>query len=142
MGREDQNEMKGLSRRDMLKRMAIGGAVAWSAPIIMTFNSPAFAQVTSPPCDCPTPADPCSGQTECGEDCWCVVTVEGECFCHQTSNCVTVKSCTSSSECPPGWACAYSCCGELKCLPPCGTFVPAAAEAGGGARSAPPSRER
>jgi hypothetical protein len=33
--------------------------------------------------------------------------------------------CTSSDECPPGWACANTCCGifgfpAVVCVPPCG----------------------
>jgi len=38
----------GISRRQMLQRIGAGAAVAWTAPVLMTVKSPAFAQ--SPSC--------------------------------------------------------------------------------------------
>lgn len=35
---------KGLTRRDLLKRGAVAGAVAWSAPVVMSIRAPAYAQ--------------------------------------------------------------------------------------------------
>jgi hypothetical protein len=40
----------GLSRREVLKRAAIVGGVAWAAPVIQSITTPAFAQVTPPGC--------------------------------------------------------------------------------------------
>ncbi len=42
----------GLSRRQIIQRGALVGAVAWTAPVIATFRSPAGAQTGSVPCDC------------------------------------------------------------------------------------------
>src|SRR6266540_554312 len=42
---------EGLSRRRMLKRIGAGAAVAWTAPILTSIKTPAFA--ASPGCDCP-----------------------------------------------------------------------------------------
>lgn len=39
----------GISRRTVLKRAAVGGAVVWAAPAITTMTSPAYAQ-GSPVC--------------------------------------------------------------------------------------------
>ena len=40
---EDQEVTNGLSRRDMLRRAAIVGGVAWAAPVVTTLGAPAFA---------------------------------------------------------------------------------------------------
>ena len=42
--RPDPHE--GVSRRDILKRAAIAGGLAWAAPAIQSITTPAFAQVT------------------------------------------------------------------------------------------------
>ena len=42
----------GMTRRQIIQRGAIAGAVAWTAPVIATFHSPAGAQTGSVPCDC------------------------------------------------------------------------------------------
>jgi hypothetical protein len=36
----------GVSRREILKRAAIAGGVAWAAPVIQSITTPAFAQVS------------------------------------------------------------------------------------------------
>ena len=116
----------GLTRREMLKKSALVGAVAWTIPIVGSFNAPAFGQVTSPPCDCSGPncafADDCGGV---GTPCNCLTTVEGDCFCHNFSPCSGLQTCTASGECPTGWACVdNTCCGAIKiCVPPCGFSV-------------------
>ncbi len=116
----------GLTRREMLKKAALVGAVAWTVPIVGSFNTPAFGQVQSPPCDCSGPA--CRGADDCGgvgKNCNCLATVEGDCFCHQGVSCgaTGVVPCTSSTQCPPGWACAFSCCAGSQCHPPCGVYA-------------------
>jgi hypothetical protein len=86
------------------------------------------------------PFDPgggdCAGQGLCEDNCFCVRTWDDGRFCHQTSDCGSVSDCTTDAECPEGWACAYSCCAGLKCLPPCGGGATVAA-ATGGAMSGP-----
>ncbi len=39
----DKNSRSGISRRDVIRRGAIIGGVAWSAPIVQSLTSPAFA---------------------------------------------------------------------------------------------------
>jgi hypothetical protein len=50
---------EGLTRRDLLKRTAVAGAIAWSAPVILSIRTPAYA--ASPGirscCQCVTPGD-------------------------------------------------------------------------------------
>lgn len=47
------NPNLGVSRRDLLKRGAVVGAVVWAAPVVQSLSSPAFAQAAggSPLCD-------------------------------------------------------------------------------------------
>jgi hypothetical protein len=73
MGVHDERDKQGLSRRDVLKRAAVAGVVAWSAPVISSLRTPAFAQYGGceapscnfgEPCDCGACAarpvlDPC-----------------------------------------------------------------------------------
>jgi hypothetical protein len=66
---------KGFTRRDLLKRGAVAGAIAWSAPVILSLRTPAFAQ-GSPPirscCQCVTGGDtnePCESDGFTCESC-------------------------------------------------------------------------
>jgi hypothetical protein len=114
---------EGISRRRMLKRIGAGAAVAWSAPILTSIRTPAFAQgyggCGTPGIDCFT-CDPreldCNGDPSCG----CIPTQESDCFCIAPQACAGLQPCSSSSECPDGLRCANSCCGEPLCLVGCG----------------------
>jgi hypothetical protein len=44
MAEPRETGQKGLSRRDLLKRGAVAGAVAWSAPVVLSLRTPAYAQ--------------------------------------------------------------------------------------------------
>ena len=120
----------GLTRREMLKKAALVGAVAWTVPIVGSFNTPAFGSVTSPACDCDV-NEPCSGQTPCGAGCACLPTIAGECFCHNISSCGALRSCTVQNDCDGlvGYQCANSCCVDAAgvpvslCIPPCGVYA-------------------
>lgn len=46
---QDQAQGGGISRRSVLKRAAVGGAVVWAAPVVTSLTTPAFAQ-GSPSC--------------------------------------------------------------------------------------------
>ena len=84
-----------------------------------------------------TGPDTCGGQTSCSDTgCFCVTKLNGKCFCHQPIICGTTATCTTSDDCPEGWACAYSCCEGTVCLPPCGTSVAAPTALAGGRTSA------
>lgn len=138
----ETREARGLSRRKLLKRAAVGGGMLVAAPAM---TSTAYGQTGSPNCRAnPTPGvgepvkcnpgEPCLGQTPCGGEipagsfCTCIPGCKqqgnqesGRCFCHEVSLCAGLTPCESASDCPPGWACAESCCPGCNCLPPCGT---------------------
>jgi hypothetical protein len=118
---ENQNE---ISRRRMLKRIGAGAAVAWSAPILTSIRTPAFAQhyVCGDRC-----ADIlCFSEEDfaCNDagTCICTRTTEDTCFCGDGNcPCDAYPPCSSSADCPSGQACGLLCCtGQLACLPPCG----------------------
>ncbi len=116
----------GVSRRELLKRAAAVGAAAWTAPIVSTFNAPAFAggdvSPLCPPWECDDPIIEC-GEGANGMICVCDVDVEGNSFCWNDMFCVDTVPCTNSGECPPGWRCVTNCCEGTRCFPPCGTPV-------------------
>jgi hypothetical protein len=117
----------GISRRRMLKRIGAGAAIAWSAPVLTSLRTPAFAQVSPGACpawNCGDPITECGG-TPCGlGPCVCDVDTEGKPFCWDNIFCSDgATPCSSSSECPSGWRCSTNCCGQT-CLPECGTCGP------------------
>lgn len=123
------DETGSLSRRTLLKRVGAGAAFAWSAPVLMSISVPASA-ASPEPSVCRQCCVNC-GDFPCpsGPSCFCLTTVEGDCFCMQQSQCSAIPSCTTSADCPPGWRCedATSSCGRVVCVPPCGTSAGAAA---------------
>jgi hypothetical protein len=107
---------EGISRRRMLKRIGAGAAVAWTAPIITSLRSPAFAQ-GSPICDCNS--DPCFN--ECGPPgggCLCAKAIEGGCDCF-IPDCGSFEPCGASSDCGAGRRCVLECCGDPVCATLC-----------------------
>jgi len=70
-----------ISRRRMLKRIGAGAAVAWSAPIITSVQTPAFA-ASAPACSPCAPFD-CNNPAFCQEPCFsfCVERINTQCFC-------------------------------------------------------------
>ena len=129
---DEERPVNQISRRKALKRIGAGAAIAWSAPVLSSLRTPAFAQETprcQEPCDfvCGGSAQPCGAA-----DCLCDRTTERTCFCLNDAACDVLKACTSTAECPPGWGCVgIGCCPDLGtghlCLPPCGTSAGAAA---------------
>jgi hypothetical protein len=127
--REPDLAAERISRRRMLKRIGAGAAVAWSAPILTSLQTPAFAQQRY----CTQCAgDFCFGQTVCGTTpplgCPCAQPVgeegTGVCFCYQDDFCANRTLCASSADCPAGETCVHSCCdaavGSAVCFAPCG----------------------
>ncbi|MGH8979384.1 MAG: twin-arginine translocation signal domain-containing protein [Acidimicrobiia bacterium] len=126
---DGSDEQPDFSRRDALKRLGAAAGVAWSAPVVMSFFSPASAQTgTPPPPTTPTsePEIECMGAA-CGQevfcssqndDCICVATTDGLGLCAPGSLvCNDLLTC-SDGECPGGSTCAPdTCCGEPKCIP-------------------------
>jgi hypothetical protein len=115
----------GMTRREMLKKSALVGAVAWATPVISSLNTPAYAQqnVVSPAActtwDCGDPFDICGTTGPLGQ-CLCDVDVNGDSFCWEDILCTNSPPCTTNTDCPPGWRCTTNCCGT-SCLPECGT---------------------
>jgi hypothetical protein len=120
---------KGVSRRDLLKKLGAGAAVAWSAPIITSFGTKAFADSVhrnrcNPPCayprlcctNCPGALD---GLCGCSDD------VEGRCVCWTNAFCDDLAGCTTSADCGTRERCIRGTgCGFAgKCIPFCGDPV-------------------
>jgi len=115
----------GISRRRMLKRIGAGAAVAWSAPVLTSLASPAFAQTPtcSEPCDfvCGDEARQC-GPSDCELDfCLCEQTTENTCLCAQDAFCDQLRPCETSADCINGGSCVLdTCCGGGVCIRDCG----------------------
>ena len=134
----------GISRRTALKRIGVGAAVAWTAPMVMSIETPAFA--ASPVCTncsnlCPR------GDHICGSGRFCLIHQDpsGGCVCVQASYCGQSERsvnneppnpiiiCSSDADCnqngDTGYVCAVTCCPDAptnRCVP---TFDPGAATA-------------
>ena len=117
-----------VSRKKMLKRMGVGAAALWTAPIVLSAETPAFAGALNKLCQktalqtgqascwvCPAANSPC-GTTGC---CFCFTLVSGCCFCGNDYFCGNVPPC---GQCPSGWKCGITCCGTKDCIPPCGAI--------------------
>ena len=121
---DEQPIVERISRRKALKRIGVAGAAAaWSAPLISSLQTPAFAQA-SPRC-----AEPCDGVcntfTSCGDACWCSRAENDACFCWQDDQCVNLTDAGADGSCPAGQTAVSTCCdqgggGPIKCLQPCG----------------------
>src|SRR2546426_3328048 len=97
---EEPQVVVGISRRRMLKRIGAGAAVAWSAPILTSVRTPAFAQSGGSPCDPGAPCDvntPCNFANPCHNgnplcNCW-VNAGHNACFCGDLDPCVNHQPC-------------------------------------------------
>ncbi len=109
-----------VSRRRLLKRAGVGAAVIGAGSMVTAGTASAVGFCHD--CSC----SPCGSGNGCGH--WfghgvctaCVPTTEGCCFCHEGIACDGATGCANSGDCPPGWACAATCCGGLICVPPAG----------------------
>lgn len=121
----EASQVERISRRRALKRIgAAGAAVAWSAPLLSSLRTPAFAQA-SPRC---REGFSCGGDFETCSDspfCVCTSTVDGaECL---DTNCTGLGvGCTTNDQCEtlvgPGARCqpaGTGCCGN-QCIAACG----------------------
>jgi hypothetical protein len=155
MDEQDREIQDRISRRRMIKRLGAATAVAWTAPVLSSLGTPAFAQPQSCP-GCVALGQPqethCAQQPDCGAEpsgnpCSCLRTPEDRCVCHSCVFCdnPAVVPCTGQGGCPQGWVCAISCCSDpgtvddFRCLPACGSGVNpdpcVGARAGTGART-------
>ena len=104
-----------ISRRRMLKRIGAGAAIAWTAPVVTSMSTPAFA--ASGPCDCI--GSPCA-IGNCGppgSQCSCANTADSGCQCFIPA---CLGPCQHDADCGPGFACAQDCCGPPTCAQFCG----------------------
>jgi hypothetical protein len=116
-----------ISRRKMLKRIGAGTAIAWSAPVLSSLRTPAFARHIYPArCpgtnwECPDLIVECA-PTEPGllAPCVCDVDVSGNTFCWQNYFCLQSNACASNADCGALEACVTSCCLGQTCAPQCG----------------------
>jgi hypothetical protein len=96
-----------LDRRQLLKRLAVGGSVAWTAPALVTFSSPAGAEGSPVPATTTTVTAP---QTNCG----CVNAGPGKAgtvfACGDAPGCHCFTLDTGENICIPG---------RVACGPPC-----------------------
>jgi hypothetical protein len=135
-----EDQLTATTRREILKKVGIGAAVAWSAPAVLSVDA-AFAG-GSPRC----PADGCQKDGQCAAAATCGPT--GDCACFFTTepgdqtactngefSCSGQQVCQTCDDCPSGWSCVRTCCPDPVCRPPCGTPAGAGAGAEGGARS-------
>src|SRR2546426_3733921 len=94
MGSDEQKDS--ISRRRMLKRIGAGAAVAWSAPILTSIRTPAFA--TSGTCSCP-PYD-CENPQRCENGCPCAPHHGGgPCICFGDAFCNGSNTCNTDADC-------------------------------------------
>lgn len=153
----DPGERKdGISRRKMLKRIGTGAAITWSAPVLTSIRTPAFAQ-SPPPETCPEFGCPGERFQPCTENpggcttglctppigepysCFQGEDTEGGCHCYQNMFCSCLNPCYSSFDCGPRQFCmedtgcgpggiCLNCCGE-GCRDPSGRSRPRGATA-------------
>jgi hypothetical protein len=120
-----------ITRRRLIKRIGVGTAAAWIAPIVTSLGAKAEADCIQ--CSDPDPSNGdcawvCGGTLyQCGQGCgplgaaYCSHDTDGRCFCWEDSFCSEVADCSQSSDCPPGYGCIPdTCCGTPKCFPACG----------------------
>ncbi len=53
MQQQEHGSDHGLTRRDVMRRGAAVGGLVWTAPLLQSFSSPAFAEEYPPPRECP-----------------------------------------------------------------------------------------
>jgi hypothetical protein len=118
---EEMEVKDGISRRRMLKRVGAGAAIAWSAPILTSIRTPAFAQ-NEPPPGCPDCDPDCDVLKPCGGNCGCFRNVDNNvCHCGDLRDglCASFPPCNVGADCAPGETCVASCCPSGICMTDC-----------------------
>jgi hypothetical protein len=129
-----ESASEGVSRRKLIQRAGVVGAVAWTAPALLSVGGAAFAGSPGPGtctgCDLSLP---CNTRIACGPgggcNCW-VMADRSACFCGPLDSCADHVACDANDQCPSGLTCVENCCGKL-CYAPCGEGQ------GGGAGNGP-----
>jgi hypothetical protein len=148
-GEDDRDASSGISRRRMLKRVGAGAAIAWTAPVLTSIRTPAFAQGSPTPGTCQPGQDSCNGDPDFNCNgvarCFCTGTAEGGliCGCFDRGGCEGYQLCRSTSECPSGEFCTTldtpDCCGGI-CVAPCSPSCGAGAQRVSGTGGPPSAR--
>jgi hypothetical protein len=115
-----------ISRRRVLERIGAGVAIAWSAPVLSSIRTPAFAQSPPFPCrfgDC-QPGFPCHLHEPCGPSdlCACLALIDGgpcECGDFPSFFCADYQPCEQHADCAAGQKCYAACCPTGICRGPC-----------------------
>lgn len=127
-----------VSRRSMLKRLGAGAAVAWSAPVLTSIRTPAFAQYPTQ-CegcpDCDFSGVLCGGDLLCscggsGATCLCASSAAcqvGEPICSTDADC-TNEFCEGPGVCTPCQSPVFPSCAPSVCWCRCGSPFPAVAD--------------
>jgi hypothetical protein len=126
-----------LSRRKLIKRAGVGAAAVWSVPFLTSTASAGVGIETLRQACTNTDKSPacvsCGAQscaTKNGTTCFCFVGVRqnrgsGCCECQGNYFCSGARPCNSNGDCPTGFKCVVSCCGQT-CAPKCGQGISAA----------------
>ena len=119
-----------ISRRRMLQNIGVASAVAWTAPIVTSIGSKAFASASDA---CHEARDWNCGDTFriCGTGgynglCLCDVDSSGKSVCWGNYLCgdPNATPCTSNADCNSAFPyCVTSCCGQT-CAPNCTNAAP------------------
>ena len=102
-----------VTRRKLLKRVGVGGAVLLAAPVVTSSASAAdrlprfVCTKAGPPGEgCNVGGDPCCGQRNCTNSderfCTCLLRTGGRCFCHEPSACAALAPCDQRQRLPGG----------------------------------------
>jgi hypothetical protein len=124
-----------ISRRRLLKRLGAGTAIVWSAPVLTSMRTPAFAQA-SPSCQpgfCGPGLVFCGPDTACDLPPGCNVGIcsrmnDNSCLCWDFAVCTSPNPiCQSDSDCGGNLKCGPTepdcdvCADRKACYHPCGT---------------------
>jgi hypothetical protein len=109
-----------VTRGGLLKR-AGAGAAAFGAGSMLTASTAGASLPASTVCvDIGCEYESCPGGSGC---CYCTINRDGCCNCFENMFCAGLPTCTSGSQCPPGWACQANTCGQVGvCVGHCGTI--------------------
>ena len=112
------------SRRELLKKAAVGAAVVWTTPILSSIRTPVAAG-TPAPTTTPTTLPPPSCTScengrvvfrRCGTtDCACLTSTDGDQMCFRLPD--VAPSCSMTAECLPGLKCENGFCVPGPCSP-------------------------
>jgi hypothetical protein len=125
---DSETQERELSRRDLLKTIGVGAAVAWSAPILTSLGAKALAgeeKAWRKRCQAPCDSITLCALTRPGDVdglCGCSADTEGDCVCWANCFCADLDACTSKADCPAGYNCipGTGCGAGGFCLPACG----------------------